>query len=478
MSEWQPVIGLEIHAQLLTRSKIFSPASAQYCEEANAQVREVDGGMPGALPVLNAAAVECAIRFGVAVGAKVNARSEFARKNYFYPDLPKGYQISQFEYPVVSGGAVTIECDGVEKKVAITRAHLEEDAGKLIHEGAGSGVDLNRAGVPLLEIVSEPEMFSAAEAVAYAKTVRQLVRWLDICDGNMQEGSFRVDANVSVRREGGEFGTRCEIKNLNSFRFLEQALLYEIERQGEVLDGGGEVKQQTRLFDTARGETRPMRGKEDAEDYRYFPDPDLPPLLISEAQIESVRKLMPQLPRARREFFCAHYGLSGYDASVLTSERALADFYESAVAALGDDVEGGAKIAANWVTGDLSSLMNRHNVGIEDSPVGADALAGLLKQVVGGVVSGKMAKDVLEKMWQSGDSADAIIEREGLRQISDEGEIERIVAEVVAKHPQQANEFRNGKDKLLGFFVGQVMKATGGKANPAKVGEIVRRVLG
>lgn len=482
MNGWQQVIGLEIHAQLQTRSKIFSPSPAAVCQKPNAQVRETDGGMPGALPVLNRAAVECAVRFGIAVGATINPRSEFARKNYFYPDLPKGYQISQYEYPVVSGGAVVVECDGAEKTIGITRAHLEEDAGKLMHEGDGSVVDLNRAGTPLLEIVSEPQMFSPQEASVYAKTIRQLVRWLDICDGNMQEGSFRIDANISLRRPGGELGTRCEIKNLNSFRFLELALVAEAERQSAILEGGGEVRQQTLLFDPARNETRPMRGKEDAEDYRYFPDPDLPPLLISEGMIEKVRAALPVLPEARRRAFCADYGLGDYDAGLLTTERALADYFDSAVAGLTSsggniDKKAAAKLAANWILGELSSLMNKHNVGAEQSPVSPVSLSGLLRHVAGGEISGKIAKGVLETMWQSGEDADVIIKREGLRQISDEGALQTIAEQIVAAHPQQKEQYQSGKTKVLAFFVGQMMKQTGGKANPARAAEIIKNAL-
>ena len=481
MSDWQQVIGLEIHAQLQTQTKIFSPSAAAVCLRPNTQVREVDGGMPGALPVINRAVVECALRFGVAVNARINPRSEFARKNYFYPDLPKGYQISQYEYPVVEGGGVVVECGGGEKTIGITRAHLEEDAGKLMHENDISVVDLNRAGVPLLEIVSEPEMHSPAEAAAYAKTIRQLVRWLDICDGNMQEGSFRIDANISLRRPGAKLGTRCEIKNLNSFRFLEMALLCETARQSAILESGGEVRQQTLLFDPQQNETRPMRGKEDAEDYRYFPDPDLPPLLISEDEICKARESLPQLPRERRKFFCRHFGLGDYDAGLLTAERALADYFELVVGALvGKDGEQktAAKLAANWILGELSSMMNKHNLSADASPVAAGQLAALLQQVASGAISGKIAKGVLETMWQNGEDAEVIIKREGLRQISDEGELQTIAAKIVADHPQQSAQYRSGKTKLLAFFVGQMMKQTQGKANPARAAEIIKGILG
>lgn len=473
---WETVIGLEIHARLSTRGKIFSPSASAFCESPNVNISEVDLGMPGALPVLNRAAAECAARLGLALGGRVNAESEFARKNYFYPDLPKGYQISQYDHPIVSGGEMRIFADGAEKRVGVTRAHLEEDAGKLVHEewDALSGVDLNRAGSPLLEIVSEPEMRSAAEASAYAREMRRLARWLGVCDGEMQEGSFRVDANVSVRRPGEDFGVRCEIKNLNSFRYLEQAIECEAARQIRVKEGGGEVRQETRLFDPAKGETRAMRGKEDAQDYRYFPDPDLPILRLSAEWIEEVRAALPELPRARALRFVSEYNLGEAEAELLTSERELSDFYEEAVGALGVK---GAKACANWVTGDLAALLNKSGKGIGDSPVSALGLAELLGRVESGEISGKTAKEVLEKMWDTGEDSGAIIAREGLGQISDSGELERLAREIVEKNAKQAAEYRGGKERLFGFFIGQMMAATKGRANPKTANEIMRRIL-
>ena len=478
---WETVIGLEIHARLLTRGKIFSPSLSAFCGSPNVNISEVDLGLPGALPVLNRAAVECAARLGLALGGRVNLESEFARKNYFYPDLPKGYQISQYEHPIVSGGEMRIVLDGaekrVEKRVGVTRAHLEEDAGKLVHEDwdAMSGVDLNRAGSPLLEIVSEPDMRSAAEASAYAREMRRLARWLGVCDGEMQEGSFRVDANISVRRPGEDFGVRCEIKNLNSFRFLEQAIEYEAARQIRVKEEGGEVLQETRLFDSAKGETRTMRGKEDAHDYRYFPDPDLPVLRLSAEWVEEIRRGLPELPRARSARFVSEHGLGEAEAELLTSERALSDFYEAAARKLGS---GGAKACANWVVGDLAALLNKDGVGIEDSRISADGLAGLLGRVESGEISGKTAKEVLEKMWRSGEDSGAIIAREGLGQISDESELERLAREIVERNAKQAADYRGGKERLFGFFIGQMMAATKGRANPKTANEIMRRVLG
>jgi aspartyl-tRNA(Asn)/glutamyl-tRNA(Gln) amidotransferase subunit B len=475
--EWETVIGLEIHAQLATRSKIFSGSSTAYGATPNVQANLVDLGYPGVLPVLNREAARMAVRFGLAIGATIARRSIFARKNYFYPDLPKGYQISQYERPIVADGNVAIVLDdGAQKVIGITRAHLEEDAGKSLHEGLGrhSGIDLNRAGTPLLEIVSEPDMRSAREAIAYMKKVHTLVRYLEICDGNMQEGSFRCDANVSVRHRGRhEYGTRCEIKNLNSFRFVERAINYEVARQIELLEGGGSVVQETRLFDSDRNETRPMRSKEEANDYRYFPDPDLLPLALDEAFIEEVRGGLPELPDQKAERFAREHGLSPYDAGVLTASRELAAFYEEVLGMLG----GEAKLAANWVMGDLSAFLNRDNLEIGRSPVGAKRLAGLLARIVDGTISGKIAKEVFEAMWSGQSDADAIIDAKGLRQITDTGAIERVIAEVLAANPAQLAGYRSGKDKLFGFFVGQVMKATGGKANPAQVNELLRKML-
>jgi aspartyl-tRNA(Asn)/glutamyl-tRNA(Gln) amidotransferase subunit B len=475
--EWETVIGLEIHAQLATRSKIFSDSSTAYGAAPNSQANLVDLGYPGVLPVLNGDAVRMAIRFGLATQSRIAARSVFARKNYFYPDLPKGYQISQYERPVVEHGSLDIVLeDGTRKTIGITRAHLEEDAGKSLHEDFHglSGIDLNRAGTPLLEIVSEPDMRSAREAIAYMKKVHTLVRYLGICDGNMQEGSFRCDANVSVRRKGAEkFGTRAEIKNLNSFRFVERAINFEVERQVELLEGGGKVVQETRLYDPDRGETRPMRSKEEANDYRYFPDPDLLPLVIEPATIEEVRSTMPELPDEKAARFVSEHGLSAYDAGVLTASRELADYYETVVARLGGD----PKLAANWVMGELSGALNRDNVDVTQTRVGADALATLLTRIRDNTISGKLAKEVFEAMWTDGKGADEIIEARGLKQITDTSAIERAIDEVMAKNPQQLADYRSGKDKLFGFFVGQVMKATQGKANPAQLNELLRRKL-
>ena len=475
--EWETVIGLEIHAQLATRSKIFSGSSSAYGAAPNVQANLVDLGYPGVLPVLNREAVRMAVRFGLSIGGTIARRSIFARKNYFYPDLPKGYQISQYEQPIVSDGTVEIVLDdGARKTIGVTRAHLEEDAGKSLHEGLGahSGIDLNRAGTPLLEIVSEPDMRSAREAIAYMKKIHTLVRYLEICDGNMQEGSFRCDANVSVRHKGRhEFGTRCEIKNLNSFRFVERAINFEVARQIERIEGGGSVVQETRLYDPDCGETRPMRSKEEANDYRYFPDPDLLPLTLADDVIEQLRSELPELPDQKAERFARDYALSRYDAGVLTASRDLADYYEQVVSALG----GEPKLAANWVMGELSGFLNRDNLDIDRSPVRAAQLAGLLARILDGTISGKIAKDVFEAMWSDAADADAIIEGKGLRQITDTGAIERVIAEVMAANPAQLADYRAGRDKLFGFFVGQVMKATGGKANPAQVNELLRRML-
>ena len=474
--EWEVVIGLEIHAQLRTRSKIFSAASTAYGAEPNTQACLVDLGYPGVLPVLNRDAVAMAVRFGLAVGAQVAPRSVFARKNYFYPDLPKGYQISQYELPVVQGGKIEIVLDdGARKTIGITRAHLEEDAGKSLHEDFHglTGIDLNRAGTPLLEIVSEPDLRSAREAIAYMKQIHTLVRYLDICDGNMQEGSFRCDANVSVRPQGRhEFGTRAEIKNLNSFRFVERAINFEVERQVDLIESGGSVVQETRLYDSGRDETRSMRTKEEANDYRYFPDPDLLPLTIEEAQIAAARADLPELPWAKRARFISEFGLSDYDAGMLTGSRAMADYFERVAAAAGD-----AKLSANWVMGDLSGSLNKDNLDIEHSRVEADALAGLLARIGDGTISGKIAKEVFEAMWAGEGSADEIIEAKGLRQITDSDAIEAVIDQVIADNPTQLEQYRGGKDKLFGFFVGQVMKATRGKANPAQVNALLKARL-
>jgi aspartyl-tRNA(Asn)/glutamyl-tRNA(Gln) amidotransferase subunit B len=474
---WEVVIGLEIHAQLATRSKIFSGSATAYGAMPNTQASLVDLGYPGTLPVLNAEAVRMAVKFGLATGSKITERSIFARKNYFYPDLPKGYQISQYEHPIVATGSIVVLLDdGGLKTVGITRAHLEEDAGKSLHEGLehASGIDLNRAGTPLLEIVSEPDLRSAKEAVAYLKTIHTLVRYLEICDGNMQEGSFRCDANVSVRRIGAEkFGTRCEIKNVNSFRYVEKAINYEVLRQIDVLESGGSIVQETRLYDSVKDETRSMRSKEEANDYRYFPDPDLLPVVLAPEFIADVRASLPELPHEKAARFVSQYGLGDYDAGVLTASRELADFYEAVVGKLGSD-SALAKVAANWVMGEFSALLNRDGLEIAASRVSADALAGLLTRIADNTISGKIAKEVFELMWSDQLEADAVIEAKGLRQITDTSAIEAAIEAVMAANPGQLAEYRSGKDKLFGFFVGQTMKATGGKANPAQLNELLK----
>jgi aspartyl-tRNA(Asn)/glutamyl-tRNA(Gln) amidotransferase subunit B len=474
--EWETVIGLEVHAQLNTVSKIFSGAATAYGAEPNRQACAVDLGLPGVLPVLNAAVVEKAVMLGLAIDASIAPRSVFARKNYFYPDLPKGYQISQYELPIVAHGHLEIELeDGSRKRVGVTRAHLEEDAGKSLHEGftAMTGIDLNRAGTPLVEIVSEPDLRSAKEAVAYMKKLHALVRYLGICDGNMQEGSFRCDANVSVRPKGQQaLGTRTEIKNLNSFRFVERAINFEVERQIDRLESGGTVVQETRLYDPDRDETRSMRSKEEANDYRYFPDPDLLPVVIHAEDVEAARARLPELPDAKRERFIDVYGLSAYDAEVLTASRELADYFEVVAAGC-----GAPKLAANWVMGDFTAALNRSEVELERSPVSAGALARLLTRIGDETISGKIAKEVFDAMWAGEGEADAIIEARGLKQITDTGAIDAIIDAVIAANPAQLEQYRSGKDKLFGFFVGQVMKETQGKANPAQVNERLRARL-
>jgi aspartyl-tRNA(Asn)/glutamyl-tRNA(Gln) amidotransferase subunit B len=478
MGNWEAVIGLEIHAQLATKSKIFSGSPTAYGAEPNTQASLIDLAYPGVLPVLNAEAVRMAVKFGLAIGARIARRSIFARKNYFYPDLPKGYQISQYEHPVVGKGSLAILLDdGLVKTVGVTRAHLEEDAGKSLHEGLANatGIDLNRAGTPLLEIVSEPDMRSAKEAVAYMKKVHTLVRYLEICDGNMQEGSFRCDANVSVRPRGQEkFGTRAEIKNLNSFRFVEKAIQYEIARQIDLIESGGKVVQETRLYDSDRDETRSMRSKEEANDYRYFPDPDLLPLEIDAEFIAEVRASLPELPDEKAARFGRDFGLSAYDAGVLSASRELGAYFEAVVANLGAPH---AKLAANWVMGELASALNRDNVEITASRVAPAGLSGLLARIVDGKISGKIAKEVFEAMWSEGKSADSIIDAQGLEQITDAAAIEGVIDAVIAANPRQLADYRGGKDKLFGFFVGQVMKATGGKANPAQLNELLKAKL-
>ena len=475
--EWETVIGLEVHAQLMTRSKAFSGAATKYGAEPNTQACAVDIALPGVLPVFNKEAARMAVKFGLAIGAAINHRSVFARKNYFYPDLPKGYQISQYELPVVAKGRMTIDVDGVEKVVGITRAHLEEDAGKSLHEDfhGMTGIDLNRAGTPLLEIVSEPDMRSPKEAVAYLKKLHELVRYLEICDGNMQEGSFRCDANVSVRRKGEtKFGTRAELKNINSFRFVEKAIEFEVERQIDLLEGGGKVVQETRLYDSDKDVTRSMRSKEEAMDYRYFPDPDLPPLVLDDAFINDVRTTLPELPDAKRARFMQDYGLNAYDAGVLTGSRELADYYEQVVR----ESKADPKIAANWITVELAAFLNRDNKDIAASPVTVAMMSGLLKRLADNTISGKIAKEVFEAMWNGEGDADAVIEKKGLKQITDTGAIEKVIDEIIAKNPKQLEQYRAGKEALFGYFVGQVMKATQGKANPAQVNELLKKKLG
>jgi aspartyl-tRNA(Asn)/glutamyl-tRNA(Gln) amidotransferase subunit B len=473
---WETIIGLEIHTQLATSSKIFSGAPTAFGAAPNTQACAVDLGLPGVLPVLNKQAVTLAVRFGRAIDARIAERSIFARKNYFYPDLPKGYQISQYELPVVGKGRVEIVLDdGVVKQIGVTRAHLEEDAGKSLHEDFHglTGIDLNRAGTPLLEIVSEPDMRSPEEAVAYARKIHQIVRWIGISDGNMQEGSFRVDANVSVRPRGEEaFGTRTEIKNINSFRFLDKAIRFEIERQIDVIEGGGEVVQETRLYDADRDETRSMRTKEEANDYRYFPDPDLLPLAIDDAFIAEATAELPELPDTKRQRFRAQYGLSHYDASLLTASRDMADYYEAVA-----EGSGAPKLAANWVTGELAAALNKAGKEIGESPVSAVVLAGLIRRIEDKTVSGKLAKQVFDGIWNGEGDADAVIAARGLKQITDTGAIEAVVEEIIAANPVQVEQFRSGKDKVFGFFVGQVMKATRGKANPQRVNEILQARL-
>ena len=475
--KWQPVIGLEVHARLKTRSKMFSGAATNYGAEPNTQSCVVDVALPGVLPVLNVEVARMAVAFGLSIGAEINLKSVFERKNYFYPDLPKGYQISQFQLPIVAGGSVDIVLsDGVQKTIGITRAHLEEDAGKSLHENFPnlSGIDLNRAGTPLIEIVSEPEMYSKSEAVSYMKKIHSILRNLDICDGNMQEGSFRCDVNVSLRALGDEsLGVRAEIKNLNSFRFVGKALDYEIMRQTEVLESGATVIQETRLFDTQSGETRSMRSKEEANDYRYFPDPDLAPLVIDDAFVDKVRSSLPELSDARKLRFISEFGLSEDDATRLTIDREVADYFEDCVA----KTVAPAKTVANWVSGTLTAAVNRDDITIVDAPVTATALAGLLDCIENQIISGKIAKDVFDVMWAKGDDADAVIEAQGLYQISDTAELEGIVQRVIADNPKQVEQYRAGKGKVLGYFVGQIMKATAGKASPTEVNRILKRYL-
>lgn len=476
--EWEPVIGLEVHTQLATKSKIFSGAPCAYGAEPNTQACAVDLALPGVLPVLNSQAVVLATRFGLSIHAKINRRSIFARKNYFYPDLPKGYQISQHSLPIVGSGVLNVVMeDGSEKAIGITRAHLEEDAGKSLHEGmaGATGLDFNRAGTPLLEIVSEPDIRSAKEAVAYLKTLHSLVRYLGISEANMQEGMFRCDVNISVRLKGAaKFGTRTELKNLNSFRFVEQAIIYEIQRQIDILEGGGVIVQETRQYDAQEGITRSMRSKEEAHDYRYFPDPDLLPLVITDDFIETVSNSLPELPWAKRSRFQADYQLSAYDANLLSSTREIADYFESVIK---QAPEVSPKIIANWVNGELAAALNKENLNIKVSPVSANQLAGLLKNISSGAISNNIAKQVFAAMWQGEGEADVIIEKQGLKQISDSSAIEKIVDEIIQNNPEQVAQYRSGKDKLFAFFVGKVMQTTKGKANPQQVNDILKKKL-
>jgi aspartyl-tRNA(Asn)/glutamyl-tRNA(Gln) amidotransferase subunit B len=476
--KYQAVIGLEVHAQLLTSSKIFCGCSTRFGAPPNSQTCPVCLGFPGALPVLNRKVVEYAIRAGLATNCAIAQRSIFARKNYFYPDLPKGYQISQFELPICIGGHLDIEVESDVKRIGITRIHMEEDAGKLVHGdvpglGSGSGVDLNRACTPLLEIVSEPDLRSADEAVAYLKKLHQIVVYLGICDGNMEEGSFRCDANVSVMRVGADqFGTRTETKNVNSFRFVKQAIEYEIERQIEVIEDGGRIIQETRLFDPDTCTTRSMRGKEEAHDYRYFPDPDLVPLVISNDLVEDIRLSLPELPDLKRERYVRDLGLSVYDAEVLTAARELAEYFEACVL-----LHSQAKTVANWVMGEVTRALNEEGLSIKDAPVTPALLADLLKLVEGGTISGKIAKTVFDEMWKTGKEPAAIVHEKGLIQVSDTGEIEKVIDAIMAANPGQVDEYRGGKEKVFGFFVGQVMRASKGKANPGVVNEILLKKL-
>ncbi len=475
---WEIVVGIETHTQLLTKSKMFSGASTAFGAAPNTQASAVDIALPGVLPVANAAAVEMAVKFGLAVGGEINRRSVFARKNYFYPDLPKGYQISQYELPIVTGGSLTIVLPEGGKTIRLTRAHLEEDAGKSLHEDfrGMTGIDLNRAGTPLLEIVSEPELRGAKEAVAYARTLHSLVRWIGICDGNMQEGSFRCDANVSVRKAGdAKLGTRCEIKNLNSFLFMEQAIVFEARRQIGILEDGGSIAQETRLYDPDKGETRSMRSKEDAQDYRYFPDPDLLPLVVSEVMLSKAKAALPELPNARREKLVTVYGLTPAQAGLLTSSIETSSY---AMTAFADAPKGRWSDIANWISGPLSAKLNESNLEIAASRISPDQLRRLAQKVEDGTLSGKMVKEVLDAVWSGEGDVDQVIVTRGLQQISDSGAIEKIIDEVLASNTKQVEDYRAGKEKAFNSLVGQVMKATQGKANPAQVNEILKAKLG
>ena len=473
---WDTVIGLEIHVQLKTKSKIFSSASTDFGADQNTQACAIDLGMPGVLPVLNEEAVKMAIKFGLAIGANISDNSIFARKNYFYPDLPKGYQISQYEIPIVEGGSVDILTDGQAKTINITRAHLEEDAGKSIHDlyPKETAIDLNRAGTPLIEIVSEPEMKSSAEAVQYLKTIHSLVKYLDISDGNMQEGSFRCDANISLKKKGSDIlGTRAEIKNINSFKFVENAIHYEIQRQSEILEQGNDVKQETRLYDPSKNETRSMRSKEEANDYRYFPDPDLLPVSISSELIDDIKTNMPELPKVKKERFRLEYKLNDYDIEILTNDRELSKYFENII----NSTELNAKSVANWIITEVLALANKSNISVEEYPVSYKNLQSLLLNVHNEVISSKQAKEVFERMWNNGENAQDIINDEGMKQISNTDELNKIVDNIIKNNYKSVEEYQNGKDKLLGFFVGQVMKETQGKGNPKLINQILKEKL-
>lgn len=473
-SNWEVVIGLEVHVQLLTKSKLFSGASTAYGAAPNTQACEIDLGLPGVLPVLNQTAVEMAVKFGLSIGAKINPKSVFARKNYFYPDLPKGYQVSQFDLPIIESGKLEIVLENNETKtIGVTRAHLEEDAGKSLHGALAnmSGIDLNRAGTPLLEIVSEPELSSAKEAVAYLKTLHALVRYLDICDGNLQEGSFRCDANVSIRRPGEPLGTRAEIKNINSFRFVEKAINYEILRQRDILENGGKIIQETRLYDADKDETRSMRSKENANDYRYFPDPDLLPVILEKSYIDNIKSTLPELPREKRERFHRDYKLSEYEANLLSYSREIATYYESA-AKLSDP-----KLSANWILGELSAVLNKQNLDIKDSKISAELLADLINKITDKTISNNLAKKVFEIMWETGHSAEKVIEEHNLKQVTDTSAIVPVIEKILSENADKVAEYKAGKDKLFGFFVGLAMKATQGKANPAQLNELLKEYL-
>ena len=474
--EWETVIGLEVHVQLSTKSKLFSGSATKFGAAPNTQANIYDLAMPGTLPVFNEDALRMAVRFGVAIGAEIGKRSVFDRKNYFYPDLPKGYQVSQLDYPIVGEGSLTVTlADGSEKVIGITRAHLEEDAGKSLHEDyqGMTGIDLNRAGTPLLEIVSEPDIRSAREAVAYLKKLHSIIRYLDISDAIMAQGSMRCDANISIRPKGEtELSTRTEIKNINSFRFVEKAINYEVRRQREVIEDGGRIVQETRLYDADKDETRSMRSKEVANDYRYFPEPDLLPIVIDEAYIAAIRARLPELPDAKKARFCDEYGLSEYDAGVLVSSRELAEYFETVARGSGD-----AKLAANWVTGELQALLNKHNWEVGDSPIQADRLATLIARIKDETISGKIAKTVFETMIEDSSEVDAIIESKGLKQVTDSGAIEKIVDEVIAGNPNQVQQYKQGKQQVIGFLVGQAMKLSQGKANPSQVNALLKEKL-